>query len=238
MDKDEEIKRQSKLTNALYEERDKYQKSLNQLQASFKDEEDKIKENFFQFSEQINLQRETLEKEIQEYEDKQKKIIARFKQDEEIRQQRDFYHIKIDSAAQQDIYKLKNLALEFSKPEALYKILYEVYYKTKTNELFDRILGDKKDCGGIYKITNITNEKVYVGRTVNFKKRWIEHIKRGCNIDRISGKIYDAMFSEGIENFSFEIVEVCSKEEQAEKEKYWINFYKAMEYGYNSKAGG
>jgi len=46
------------------------------------------------------------------------------------------------------------------------------------------------------------------------------------------------MFDEGVENFTFEIVEVCAKEEQSEKEKYWIDFYKSKEYGYNSKAGG
>ena len=80
-------------------------------------------------------------------------------------------------------------------------------------ELFSRILGDKKNSGGIYKITNINNEKIYIGKTVKFLDRWRTHAKRGCNIERISGKLYDAMFEEGLENFSFEIVEVCPKEE-------------------------
>ena len=154
-----------------------------------------------------------------------------------MKQRRDFYHIKINEAAARDICKLKSLALEFSKPEILYKLIYETYYKTKIEELFSRILGDKKNSGGIYKITNINNEKIYIGKTVKFLDRWRTHAKRGCNIERISGKLYDAMFEEGLENFSFEIVEVCPKEEQSEKEKYWISFYKSNEWGYNTREG-
>ena len=46
------------------------------------------------------------------------------------------------------------------------------------------------------------------------------------------------MFEEGLENFTWEIVEVCPKEEQSEKEKYWIKFYHSDNYGYNGNAGG
>jgi hypothetical protein len=49
------------------------------------------------------------------------------------------------------------LALNFSKPNVIYKLLYEVYYKAKIEELFKRVLGDKATKGGIYKITNISN---------------------------------------------------------------------------------
>jgi hypothetical protein len=45
------------------------------------------------------------------------------------------------------------------------------------------------------------------------------------------------MFDEGLENFTWEIVEVCPKEEQTEKEKYWIEFYHSDQYGYNIRKG-
>lgn len=211
---------------------------LGKIQQDYKDKKDEIENDFFQFSEQINSQRATLEEELRQYQQQQKEVIARFKKDEEIRQQRDFYHITITENAKRDIKKLKDLALEFSKPEALYKVIYDVYYKSKVEELFDRVLGDNKDKGGIYKITNINNEKAYVGRTINFKNRFKEHVKRGCGLDVINGRIYDVMFNEGIENFSFEVIEVCDRSEQAAKEKYWINFYGTLSYGYNSRQGG
>lgn len=98
----------------------------------------------------------------------------------------------------------------------LCKIAYEVYIKAKTEELFKRVLGENKDNGGIYKITNINNGKAYVGKTVKFLDRWRTHAKRGCGLEPISGQIYDAMFEEGIENFTWEILEICPKEKQTE----------------------
>ena len=80
-------------------------------------------------------------------------------------------------------------------------------------EMFKRVLGENKDKGGIYKITNINNNKVYIGKTTNFLTRWRTHAKRGCGIERIKGQLYDAMFEDGIENYMWEIVEVCPKKE-------------------------
>lgn len=91
--------------------------------------------------------------------------------------------------------------------------------------------------GGIYKITNIYNEKAYIGRTTNFLNRFRNHAKRGCGLEKVSGQFYEAMFEQGLESFSFEVIEVCDKEEQIEKEKYWIEFYHSDQYGYNARVG-
>lgn len=44
----------------------------------------------------------------------------------------------------------------------------------------------------------------------------------------------------GLENFQFEIIEYCKKEELDEKEQYWINHYASNEKqnGYNIASGG
>ena len=43
----------------------------------------------------------------------------------------------------------------------------------------------------------------------------------------------------GINNFSFEIIEECKKNELSEKEKYWINYYNSTSpNGYNLTKGG
>ena len=212
--------------------------SLRKLEEDYKEQSEILKQTFDKYSEDLKDRKEQLDKEIQQYEDKQKAIIEQFKKDEETKQKQDFYHIKLNDVEKKDVAQLKRLALEFSKPEIIFKLIYEVYYKTRLEELFKRVLGDNATKGGIYKITNIENQKIYIGKTTKFLDRWRTHSKRGCNIERISGQLYDAMFDEGVENFTFEIVEVCAKEEQSEKEKYWIDFYKSKEYGYNSKAGG
>ena len=43
----------------------------------------------------------------------------------------------------------------------------------------------------------------------------------------------------GINNFSFEIIEECKKNELSEKEKYWIKYYNSTSpNGYNLTKGG
>jgi hypothetical protein len=39
----------------------------------------------------------------------------------------------------------------------------------------------------------------------------------------------------GPENFTFEIIEQCSRAKLNEREDYWQEFYKAKEFGYSIK---
>ena len=76
--------------------------------------------------------------------------------------------------------------------------------------------------GIIYKITNIINNKVYIGQTVNtIKQRWNKHChSNGCR------SLYNAILKYGKENFNIEIIETLPIEELDEREIYWINYYK------------
>lgn len=88
---------------------------------------------------------------------------------------------------------------------------------------------------GIYKITNKINNKCYIGQSINIERRFEEH----KNTNRTSKYLHRAMIKYGIDNFKFEIIEICHKEELSEKEKYWINYYHSISpYGYNLTDGG
>lgn len=91
---------------------------------------------------------------------------------------------------------------------------------------------------GIYKITNQVNGKVYIGQSVNIKRRWIEH-KSNANIGKKSA-LYDDIRKFGFEKFTLDIIEECEKEELNEREIYWIAFYSSNnpEVGYNKNKGG
>ena len=43
------------------------------------------------------------------------------------------------------------------------------------------------------------------------------------------------MLAIGVENFSFEIIEECSREMLDAREDYWQEFFKAKEFGYSIK---
>ena len=54
---------------------------------------------------------------------------------------------------------------------------------------------------GIYKITNLINRKCYIGQSQNIEQRFKEHKYHHNNSD-----IGIALYNDGIENFSFEIL--------------------------------
>jgi hypothetical protein len=45
------------------------------------------------------------------------------------------------------------------------------------------------------------------------------------------------MQRDGIQNFTFELIEEVPKDKLTEREKYWITFYGSKEYGLNEKVG-
>lgn len=82
---------------------------------------------------------------------------------------------------------------------------------------------------GIYKITNLINNKCYIGQSVHIERRWTEH----CFPSKTS-KISLAIQEFGKENFNFEILEECSIQELDKKEAYWIQYYNSLiPNGYN-----
>lgn len=86
---------------------------------------------------------------------------------------------------------------------------------------------------GIYKITNLINNKSYIGQSINIKRRWREH-------KRMTGKnlMYEDMKKFKIENFSFEVIEECLIDKLDEREIYWIKYYDTYNNGYNLTTGG
>lgn len=93
---------------------------------------------------------------------------------------------------------------------------------------------------GIYKITNLINNKCYIGQSTNIYNRFSQHRSASrCEKDlAYNFNIHQAMRKYGIENFIFEIIEECSKEELIQKEVYWINYYDSFKNGYNMNPGG
>ena len=163
-------------------------------------------------------------------------LIEQFKKDEEARKEVDFYRIPISSAAKNDIDKLKSVAAQLSKPMVLFKLIWKEYYENGFNAMIGRVLGGDKDKSGIYKITNINNQMVYIGQAVNIGSRWRTHVKRGLGCEeQTNNRLYTALWEEGVENFTFQVVEFCDRKDLTEREKFYISMYQSKEYGYNSK---
>lgn len=93
--------------------------------------------------------------------------------------------------------------------------------------------------GYIYKITNVINNKVYIGQThYTIQKRWIEHCSA---FNKLDYPLYRAMRKYGQDNFIIEEIEQVPDELLNEHEIYWIGFYHSyapLGCGYNVTLGG
>lgn len=90
----------------------------------------------------------------------------------------------------------------------------------------------------IYKITDTTNNKIYIGQSNDPQHRWSSHKSRARNNEGVgTSAIYDAIRTHGEENFIFEIIGWFN--DYNEKEKYYIKFYNSIvPNGYNLTEGG
>ena len=96
----------------------------------------------------------------------------------------------------------------------------------------------------IYKITNIQNNKVYIGQTIRpVQDRFNRHLNDALH-NVIDTHFARAIRKYGKDSFSWEIIDTANTQEELTiKERYWIQYYNSVKEGYNetdaiSKCGG
>lgn len=163
-------------------------------------------------------------------------IEAQLKE-EEVQQKENFYSLAIEEIDKREVKILQSIEEELRDSRPIRMIIWQAYYSKKANDLASRVLGPNEKCG-IYKITNKKNKMCYIGQAKKIRERWREHMKCGLGIDTpANNKLYQAMKKEGIDNFTFEILEECSPLLLNEKEAFYINLYDSYHFGYNSNSG-
>ena len=93
---------------------------------------------------------------------------------------------------------------------------------------------------GIYKITNATNGKCYIGQTVNFRKRKRNHFNYLRNNKHHNTYLQRAFNKYGEKNFDIQFLESCSIDMLDDLECKYIELYQSMvnKNGYNLLTGG
>lgn len=172
---------------------------------------------------------------LQDLQQKVDSAVEASKRAEELRQSVDFYRLQLSDLDLKEIEMLRNVTPYLRDKEPLNKVIWKVYYEKPTTDLIGRVVGSGTKTG-IYKITNIENNMCYVGQAVNIADRWKQHIKRGIGADAPTrNKLYPAMIALGVENFTFEVLEVCDRDLLNAREDYWQDFYHAKDFGYSIK---
>ena len=91
----------------------------------------------------------------------------------------------------------------------------------------------------IYKITNLINQKVYIGQTVqkNPMMRWYEHQSDARNGKK--SRLCNSIRKHGIENFTWEIIDQCSNINELNLlEEKWLLHYRSIIEVYNIREAG
>lgn len=205
---------------------EEYQMLVDRLYQTYNEEQDTLLEDLDSSKQKL---------------DKLKKTYAAAKEaqlkEEEIKKQKEFYSLSIQENDLKDAKILREIEYKLVNPRILRMLIWKTYYQQPMTQLCNNILGTGIVCG-IYKITNQLNDMVYIGQAQDVSKRWKDHAKCGLGIDTpVSNKLYAAMIKDGLENFTFELLEKCTNTELNSKEKFYIELYQADKYGYNSKAG-
>lgn len=149
--------------------------------------------------------------------------------------EQNFYRLNLTEADIKEIVRLREVLPYLRDSEPLNKVIWKVYYEKPYTDLIGRVVGTGIHTG-IYKITNIKNNMCYVGQAANIADRWRQHIKRGVGAEAPTrNKLYPAMMSFGVENFTFEIIEECSRDDLNDREDYWQDYFHAKDFGYSIK---
>lgn len=209
----------------------------SQLQQEYDEQLQYQKDKMAAYQESINIEKIKTQNELESLKNTRKAVVEAWRSEELKSANLKFYRLDISKADINDIKLLNNIKLNFSNPRVISKLIWQTYFQPLAKKKFVLILGANK-ITGIYKITNTIDHRVYIGQAVDVYKRWCDHCKCGCGIDCPSNnKLYIAMNENGLENFTFELLEECTREELNKKEAFYIDLYQSVDFGYNSQIG-
>ena len=224
-------------TEALAEKA--YKEKTQALEDKFQDL--RLQENleYIKLKEQYKQELECVQKELNSLKATRAAAVEAAKQEQTIADNPQDYSLVFDADELHDMDYLNQIKPKLRNPEIAGKVIWSTFIQKKYNNFAAKILGVDEVCG-IYKITDQITKEAYIGQSVSIQTRWKDHIKSGIGAVKASAsnQLYAAIKRDGIENFTFELLEACPREELSVKEKYFIGLYQTDVYGLNSTKGG
>lgn len=218
---------------ALLEE--KYENLEKEKQRKYSDICEKLQNQYKEWVDKQNKEKEIICNELKSIQSTRAAAIKAFQLEAMSQEERNQFRLDVSDSDLNDVKILETVRPRLNKPRVLSMLIWQTFYQPLAKKKFPAILGDKPICG-IYKITNLKDEKIYVGQAKDCRKRWLDHCKHGLGIDTPStNKLYQAMLQDGLENFTFELLEECSEDQLDKNEQYFIEMFSSVEWGYNSR---
>ena len=227
-------KEKEKKTNEIKREVEEWAKSAQEIATL---EYENVVDSYNKSLEETYEKLRNLYMEVNEYKEARDAINAEILRQRAINENQDFYRIQIDEESKHDIEVINSIRPQIFKFEILNKLLYDNYVSKPAKEMVKRVL-EGKNPSGIYKVTNIETQEIYIGKSTTVADRWINHIKSACGLAGVADSQFQrALKKYGVDSFTWELLEEVPKDKLTEKEKYYINFYDTTHYGYNMRMG-
>lgn len=231
MEREQEVERNYKILLAA--KRELYIRECGDLEKEIEQEWEEMFSRHVTNCANLDSQEATISLALRSKQNDYENLIAPFRLLEQEEQKKYYWCIQIPETDREDIhYLLTTVAPQVRNKDVVPKLVWSEYLQKLTQDLMKR--AEIEDKPGIYKITNIKTNKCYIGKSTKVKQRLIDHIKGAVGISTIADqKIHHAMLEEGLWNWTFECICECEKDQLSEKEKYYIDFFKAKDWGYN-----
>ena len=195
------------------------------------------KKEYDEKTKNLQIQINETKEQLKNLYEKRQNTLAALKEEEEIKDKANFYRIVLKEEDANDIVQLRSIEKSLHNKDVLRKLIYKTYIEVPMGLMMNRV--GIKELPGIYKITNLKYKMVYIGQSTNVKNRVKAHIQASLGISTIASQlVHDKMTEEGLENFTFQMVEQCDRQKLNDREKYWISYYDSNSWGYNRTGGG
>lgn len=212
-------------------------KEYEQYNASLEQSKKLLETSYKEFENKIQNDKDVITAELSALKSSREATLQQIKREQQIKEQQDFFRIKISPEEQADINILSQIRLQLRKPEILDKLIWTTFYQKPTTAMVNNVVGSSIVCG-IYKITGINSHMVYIGQSVDIGDRFKQHVKAALGATPASAnKLYLHMRQEKVENFTFEVLEQCPRSELNCRERYWIDYFESDTYGLNGTRG-
>ena len=127
----------------------------------YEDELHKYQESSEKYKEEL----QTIIDAIEDYRKKRETINQEILRARALEEKQDFYRIQLDNDSREDIQILTDINQRLNKTDLLNKLIYDNYIARPAKEMVKRVLEGKNPCG-IYKVTNIETNEIYIGKSV------------------------------------------------------------------------
>lgn len=179
-----------------------------------------------------------IREQLEDFRKRREAINEAILRERQLQEQEEFYKIVLTSDDLDDMKMLQSIAPRMKRREIIPKLIWESILRRPTQEMIKRVT-QNRDISGIYKVTYIKTGEAYIGKSTNIRSRWTNHCKTAIGLEAAASSTFHTRLArDGLENYTWEILEEVVPDKLNEREKYYIELYGTKNNGMNIKEGG